>query len=578
MTEVVVGIDFGSSGSGFAYAFKDNEDEIIHGTIYGANVDNKVPTEIILDDNNNTLKFGVECIEFMKTKGAKVGYYFKEIKMNLYEKKSEIQAKNSEKKILPLALVIQRILEKLKDLAIAEIEKNRPFAQNNIKYVVTVPAIWEEFQKNIMMEACIKAGLIKEEDDKSLFFALEPEAASYYCLKNKSIDQNLMKEGNYYIVCDLGGGTGDIVTHLIGVNRNVNEICPPNGGKFGSNEINKLFFKDIVFKIFDCKDYNTFYKKYKEINKDVEDEGLLFKDWNELEREVMDFKEGTNLQTVRENDYYPINFGLFQDIFNNDTDINALVDKYNQNCDNSELKLKIKSKKKWVIGFPRKIIFNYIEKQVNSICEIINNILEYDKGINSIILVGGYCSNEVLISEIKKQLSNKISYFLKPSKPCLSIMEGAVLFGLNPNKIIQRKARYTIGIKTNANWNEELHSKNGKKYYSKADKTWRCENCFGIFIKVNESIQIGQEIIKKFLFINPKSCIIYFYKTLKSNPIFINEEGIEEIGKLRLDAVKDFPPLERDLTITMRVGGTFIDVKAKHLKSGTTIKIQFDFN
>ena len=157
-------------------------------------------------------------------------------------------------------------------------------------------------------------------------------------------------------------------------------------------------------------------------------------------------------------------------------------------------------------------------------------------------------------------------------------MEGAVLFGLNPNKIIQRKARYTIGIKTNANWNEELHSKNGKKYYSKADNTWRCENCFGIFIKVNESIQIGQEIIKKFLFNNPKSCIIYFYKTLKSNPIFINEEGIEEIGKLRLDAVKDFPPLERDLTITMRVGGTFIDVKAKHLKSGTTIKIQFDFN
>ena len=404
MTEVVVGIDFGSSGSGFAYAFKDNEDEIIHGTIYGANVDNKVPTEIILDDNNNTLKFGIECIEYMKTKGTKVGYYFKEIKMNLYEKKSEIQAKNSEKKILPLALVIQRILEKLKDLAIAEIEKNRPFAQNNIKYVVTVPAIWEEFQKNIMMEACIKAGLIKEEDDKSLFFALEPEAASYYCLKNKSIDQNLMKEGNYYIVCDLGGGTGDIVTHLIGVNRNVNEICPPNGGKFGSNEINKLFFKDIVFKIFDCKDYNTFYKKYKEIKKDDEDEGLLFNDWHELEREVMDFKEGTNLQTVRENDYYPINFGLFQDIFNNDTDINDLVDKYNQNCDNSELKLKIKSKKKWVIGFPRKIIFNYIEKQVNSICEIINNILEYDKGINSIILVGGYCSNEVLISEIKKQL------------------------------------------------------------------------------------------------------------------------------------------------------------------------------
>ena len=42
MAEVVVGIDFGSSGSGYAYAFNDNKDEIIHGMINGANVDNKV--------------------------------------------------------------------------------------------------------------------------------------------------------------------------------------------------------------------------------------------------------------------------------------------------------------------------------------------------------------------------------------------------------------------------------------------------------------------------------------------------------------------------------------------------------
>jgi len=403
MVEVVVGIDFGSSGSGFVYAFNDNKEEIIHGMINGANVDNKVPTEIILDDKNNTIRFGVECVEYLKKKGLKAGHYFKEIKMNLYDKKTEIQAKNSGK-IFPLKLVIQRVLEKLKDLAIEQIKVNRPTILN-IKYVVTVPAIWEEFQKNIMMEACINAGLIKEEDDKSLFFALEPEAASYYCLNNKSIDQTLMKEGDYYIVCDLGGGTGDIVTHLIGVNKNVNEICPPNGGKFGSNEINKLFFEDIIFKIFDCKDYNTFYNRYIKLNEKVEEEGILFSDWYELERQVMDFKEGTNLVKIDENEYYPINFGLFKDIFNDDTDINILVDKYNKNCNNNELKLKIKSKKKWVIEFPHKIIYNYIKDQVNSICKIVNNMIKYDEGINSIILVGGYCSNQVLISEIKRQLS-----------------------------------------------------------------------------------------------------------------------------------------------------------------------------
>ena len=157
-------------------------------------------------------------------------------------------------------------------------------------------------------------------------------------------------------------------------------------------------------------------------------------------------------------------------------------------------------------------------------------------------------------------------------------MEGAVLFGLNPNKIIQRKARYTIGTGSNDFWNEELHSKNGKKYYCKIDNTWRCKDCFSIFIRINESIQIGQEIIKKYIFMEPRYFTIYFYKTLKSNPIFINEEGIEEIGKLSFDAGKDFPPRERKFTITMRIGGTFIDVKVKHLKSGTTIKTKLDFN
>ena len=56
MYEVVVGIDFGSSGTGFAYSYFDKK-KIIHGQIYGASVDYKVPTEIILDDNNNVVKF-----------------------------------------------------------------------------------------------------------------------------------------------------------------------------------------------------------------------------------------------------------------------------------------------------------------------------------------------------------------------------------------------------------------------------------------------------------------------------------------------------------------------------------------
>ena len=212
MYEVVVGIDFGSSGSGFAYSYYDKS-KIIHGQIYGASVDYKIPTEIILDDQNYIVHFGADCVKFLKEKGLETGHYFKGIKMHLYENKNTIISQNSGKE-LPLKLVIQKVLEKIKEIAIKEISKNRPHLEKEtekIKWVVTVPAIWNEHQKGIMMESCIGAGLINENTDKSLFFALEPEAASLYCSINKEIDRNYFKTGEYYIVCDLGGGTGDIV-------------------------------------------------------------------------------------------------------------------------------------------------------------------------------------------------------------------------------------------------------------------------------------------------------------------------------------------------------------------------------
>ena len=582
--EVVVGIDFGSSGSGFAYAYKDNEEEIIYGSIYGANVNNKVPTEIILKDNDETLKFGAECQQYMREAGSKKEnwHYFKEIKMNLYQKNISIKAKNSDKE-LPLNLVIQRVLEKLKFLAFKAIQENRPkITLSNIKWVVTVPAIWQEFEKNIMMKASIDAGLITEDENKSLFFALEPEAASCYCSKNKSIDQNLLKQGSCYIICDLGGGTGDIVAHLIGENHCLKELCPASGGDYGSNLINKRLFEDIIYKIFGCNDFNTFYKKYQQLNENEEDEESKFDEWCELERQIKDLKEGTNIEKVNKNLKYPINCSIFKDIFNEDIDIMKLIENYNSKV-NNELELEIKSPKKnpkkWMIYFPYKIIYNYIKKQANSICKIIEKMLHSsDEHINSIILVGGYCSNEIMISEIKQRLEGQISHFLVPSEPCLSIMKGAVIFGLNPNLIAQRKAQYTIGTNVSEEWNEELHSNKGKKYYNKEDDTWTCDNCFSSFITKNQNLSVGQEIIKIYDMFAPRFCKIKFYKSDKTNPILVDEEGVKEIGQCRLDAGKDYPESERSISITMIIGGTFIDVKAKHKISGNYIKAKLDFN
>jgi len=585
MYEVVVGIDFGSSGSGFAYSYFD-KNKIIHGQIFGASVDYKVPTEIILDDNNYTVQFGADCVKYLKEKGLETGHYFKAIKMNLYENKQTIIAKNSGKE-LPLKLVIQRVLEKIRDIAIKEISKNRPYLSKQtekIKWVVTVPAIWNEHQKSIMMEACTNAGLINDNTDKSLFFALEPEAASLYCSINKEIDRKYFEKGEYYVVCDLGGGTGDIVAHLVGSNNNLNEISPSCGGNFGSNEIDKYIFKDIILKLFGCQDFNTYYLKYKKRNSIDNDEdadkGELFNDWSEFEREIKDFKEGVTNEKVEKNEKYTINCSLFQDIFDEDIEINDLVNEYNDIIYDNDIKLNVKkNKKKWIIEFPYRIIYNYMKIQANSICEIINSITSKET-IKTIIFVGGYCYNEVILTSIKSGL-NKIETYLQPSNPSLAIMEGAVLFGIEPSTINIRKSKYTIGEEMNGIWNEKKRSGKGEKFYHEDSKMWYCRNCFIKFIEINQSLKYEEEVSHNHYMSSKNKTYVKleFYKTKKENPIFIFEEGVSKIGECLLDVGQAYEKYEdRELKTIMKFGGTFIDVIAIHLKSGKTVKTTLTFD
>ena len=573
--KVVVGIDFGSSGCGYAYSFM-NESKIYHSDIDGADVDKKVPTEIILDDKNKILQFGAKCKEYLKDKGLNAGHYFKGIKMHLYQKQKTIKSSNSNKE-LPIEIVIEKVLEKLKDICLDQLNNSYKYIEESlIKWVVTVPAIWGDFEKGIMMEACQNIGLIGEEDDKSLFFALEPEAASLYCARNDAIRKEFLETGKYYIICDLGGGTGDIVTHLVGSNSHLEEISPSSGGAYGSNEIDKKIFNQIIKELFGYENFNCLLKKYNELEI-REDINVIYDGWCNLERDIKSFKEGCTLEKINENKKYPICCDVFEDFFE-DTTLDDLVSKYNNNLFDDNLKLSVRSKKKWMVDFPYKIINNYIEEQSEAICNEIKKIHSDSKiDIDTIIFVGGYCSNEVIISKIKENLGEKY-FYMQPSNPCLAIMEGAVLFGLNPSVIDIRIAKYTIGMDVKNEWSEELHSKNGTKVYDDVDKIWRCEHCFYKYVEVNQKLKYNESVKPgNFKMLGPRSALLKFYQTKNPNPIFTFEEGVEKILERKLDAKRDYPPGERDVKVEMKFGGTFFDVKAVHEKSGNSIKINLKY-
>ena len=214
MCEVVVGIDFGSSGTGYAYSF-NNPENINLGTFENQGTNRKVPTEIILDKYLNIKAFGEECKQYIEINRLNNGeLYFKNIKMNLYSNQNIIRPENCIRQF-NIIDIIAKVLIFVKKEALREIKNKRTkINEENIKYVVTVPAIWNEKQKGIMIKASEKAGLFNKSTNRFNFFALEPEAAALYCSQDKDIDPSYIMPGKTYTICDLGGGTGLELFHL----------------------------------------------------------------------------------------------------------------------------------------------------------------------------------------------------------------------------------------------------------------------------------------------------------------------------------------------------------------------------
>mgnify|MGYP002626660567 CR=1 FL=1 len=92
--------------------------------------------------------------------------------------------------------------------------------------------------------------------------------------------------------------------------------------------------------------------------------------------------------------------------------VQDLIEKFNASNPNG-WKLGIQNESIWFMEFPNKIIYDIIETHASKIANEITEICKKVKGVESILYVGGYCSNDILISSLKSKIPpNIISYIL----------------------------------------------------------------------------------------------------------------------------------------------------------------------
>ncbi|CAC5355530.1 unnamed protein product [Mytilus coruscus] len=136
----------------------------------------------------------------------------------------------------------------LKDQAFGRLVKAlKNVETNDIHYVLTVPAIWDDQAKIFLRKAAEKAGI----KGKDLTIALEPETASIYCQElrtnrdgnsNKTFSETI-KKGTKYVVVDLGGGTADLTVHERLLDDSLEEVLPPSGGNWGGTANDQAYIE-----------------------------------------------------------------------------------------------------------------------------------------------------------------------------------------------------------------------------------------------------------------------------------------------------------------------------------------------
>ena len=575
--KIIIGIDFGSSGLCFAYGRLNKKEKKVNiGYFDGQAENSKISNEIILDDElKRVLAFGNDCSSFLCSKQDFKFHHFKNIKMNLYKKIDRIKASNSDKEV-DIVYIIKLILIETKKKVIEQIKKSNPsLSENDFHYIITVPAIWDIKSKQIMIDASKDAGLIREDDDFSNFFALEPEAASIYFSHNCDCDtENVYdlitkdKIEMSYILCDYGSGTVDIVTQkrkLIKNEFKFEELYQPVGGDYGANKINEYFIDRIIKPLFGEE---NFYNIKKELYNSED-----YTHWVDFENSIEQFKITFNSLNQLNKDY-TIDCEIFSLL---NLDIEQKIKDFNQNN-----KWKIKSSRinKYKIQFPYEIIYDFMLELITKVKEIIIPITKKVNNIKTIIFSGGFSLSPILYKIFEDSELEGIN-FVMSEHPEIAIACGSVLFSMSSHNIISpRIAKYTFGIRVSEKWDDTKHQNGGTKSQNKDNNNnYYCTNIFEKFITKGDSLRPDDEITKIF-HLNTSKGIIYLYKTEEKDVLFCDEKDekgqlkISKFGEYEIDVGEDFDPSFREIIVKMKMGGTHISSSAKYSKTNDDAKIK----
>lgn len=121
-----------------------------------------------------------------------------------------------------------------------------------------------------------------------------------------------------------------------------------------------------------------------------------------------------------------------------------------------------------------------------------------------------------------------------PQDVGLTILKGAVLFGLDPAVIKVRRSPLTYGVGVLNRYVEGKHPP--EKLLVKDGTRW-CTDVFDKFISADQSVALGELVKRSYTPAKPSQLVIIIniYSAEHDDVCFITDPGVKKCGTLRLD-------------------------------------------
>ncbi|KAM5355751.1 hypothetical protein ACJ41O_002397 [Fusarium nematophilum] len=259
---IVIGIDFGTTYSGVAWAYSREPEEIELVTSWDAELNHcsdveKAPTQLFYDgDSEATWGYSIPSDKSPLK-------WFKLLLLDEADVPADVSASSQLREARRLQVAADRdpvdiigcFLRKLWNHAIESIRRSvgaELLQRAKFHVVITLPAIWPPYAQQRMKQAAKISGILDSRacGETTLRFISEPEAAALATLRDLS-KRSTLKPGDTVVVCDAGGGTVDLISYVVESTSPfvVKECVKGDGALCGAVFLDEEFLKLIKSKI-----------------------------------------------------------------------------------------------------------------------------------------------------------------------------------------------------------------------------------------------------------------------------------------------------------------------------------------